>query len=221
MRDEVLRATGNKQEPFIYGSLGGDDVMLAPLAPVATAPPAPAPALADSSAAIARDYEFAERVGTKEAWDLFIATHKEGFYTELAKAQRNKLAAAAAPRLAASAEPQAGPPEARKPAVSVLTPPAARQDIARSDIVPKPEAPPKLAAAGPVTPALETVRSTPAAVAAPSSCMARIAAGGAPGNQFGGPFIPVSIRPDVEGAKVRTVAVSPTGPKSQPPATMA
>ena len=30
VRDEVLKATNNKQEPFIYGSLGGDDVALVP-----------------------------------------------------------------------------------------------------------------------------------------------------------------------------------------------
>jgi uncharacterized caspase-like protein len=29
-RDDVLKATGNKQEPFVYGSLGGDDVSLVP-----------------------------------------------------------------------------------------------------------------------------------------------------------------------------------------------
>ena len=29
-RDEVLKATNNKQEPFIYGSLGGDDLALVP-----------------------------------------------------------------------------------------------------------------------------------------------------------------------------------------------
>ena len=29
-RDEVLKATNNRQEPFIYGSLGGDDVSLVP-----------------------------------------------------------------------------------------------------------------------------------------------------------------------------------------------
>jgi hypothetical protein len=30
-RDDVLKATNNKQEPFIYGSLGGDDVALVPV----------------------------------------------------------------------------------------------------------------------------------------------------------------------------------------------
>ena len=33
VRDEVLKTTGNKQEPFVYGSLGGEDVPLVP-APV-------------------------------------------------------------------------------------------------------------------------------------------------------------------------------------------
>jgi Caspase domain/Domain of unknown function (DUF4189)/Putative peptidoglycan binding domain len=36
-RDDVLKVTNNKQEPFIYGSLGGDDVALVPAADKATA----------------------------------------------------------------------------------------------------------------------------------------------------------------------------------------
>jgi len=35
VRDDVLKSTGNRQEPFVYGSLGGDDV---PLVPVRAAP---------------------------------------------------------------------------------------------------------------------------------------------------------------------------------------
>src|SRR4249920_783994 len=44
VRDEVLKTTGNKQEPFVYGSLGGEDVPLvpAPARPAAAAPVAPA-----------------------------------------------------------------------------------------------------------------------------------------------------------------------------------
>src|SRR5262249_26776431 len=104
--DDVLKATANRQEPFIYGSLGGDDVALVP----SPAPGAPALTIvADPNAAIRRDYELAERVGTKEAWDSFIATYPNGFYAKLAQAQRNKLAAeearlAAADRAKAAAE---------------------------------------------------------------------------------------------------------------------
>src|SRR6266702_454117 len=59
VRDEVLKTTGNKQEPFVYGSLGGEDVPLVP-APAKAAPvaAAPAPALGAQGEA-RRDYELA------------------------------------------------------------------------------------------------------------------------------------------------------------------
>jgi uncharacterized caspase-like protein len=95
VRDDVMNATANKQEPFVYGSLGGNDVSLVP------APAAPATAAGNANADLRRDYELAERVGTKEAWDSFILANPSGFYTDLAKAQRNKLAAEAA-RIAAT-----------------------------------------------------------------------------------------------------------------------
>jgi uncharacterized caspase-like protein len=98
VRDEVLKATENRQEPFIYGSLGGNDVALVP----GPAPGAAPPAAADKSEAIRRDYEFAERVGTREAWDFFLATYPDGFYSNLARAQRNKLAAEEQARAAAN-----------------------------------------------------------------------------------------------------------------------
>jgi uncharacterized caspase-like protein len=40
VRDDVLKSTSNRQEPFVYGSLGGDDV---PLVPARAAPSEPAP----------------------------------------------------------------------------------------------------------------------------------------------------------------------------------
>ena len=91
-RDDVLKATNNRQEPFIYGSLGGDDVALVP----AVAAPPLATSLSDPNASIRRDYELAERIGTKPVWDSFISNYPAGFYTDLAKAQRDKLSAEAA-----------------------------------------------------------------------------------------------------------------------------
>ncbi len=85
IRDDVLKVTNNKQEPFIYGSLGGDDFALVPASPSRDRP---AP---DASASIKGDYELAERIGTEEAWDSFISTYPDGFYAKLAQAQRNKL----------------------------------------------------------------------------------------------------------------------------------
>jgi uncharacterized caspase-like protein len=90
VRDEVLKSTGNKQEPFVYGSLGGEDVPLVPVKVVAAAPVAP---VANPQADIRRDYELALQVGNKAAWDAFLAQHPDGFYANLAKLQVEKLGA--------------------------------------------------------------------------------------------------------------------------------
>src|SRR5216684_3879778 len=60
IRDDVMRATGNKQEPYVYGSLGGEDVALVPN-PVASTP------AANAQSEIRRDYELALQLGNKEA----------------------------------------------------------------------------------------------------------------------------------------------------------
>ena len=78
----MLAKTGRTQEPFVYGSLGGTNVALV------------SPRAGDtieagavgSNAKAARDYELAAKVGTKEAWDAFLAAHPSGFHAELALA---------------------------------------------------------------------------------------------------------------------------------------
>jgi hypothetical protein len=93
-----------KQEPFVYGSLGGDDVSLVPAA-------ATPPASSDSvNTDIRRDYELAERIGTKAGWDAFVTNYPTGFYSELAKAQRDKLIAEQA-RVAATERAKAAADE--------------------------------------------------------------------------------------------------------------
>ncbi|MFK4490910.1 caspase domain-containing protein [Bradyrhizobium sp. USDA 336] len=87
VRDDVLKSTGNKQEPFVYGSLGGEDV---PLVPVKLAPAAP---VANPQADIRRDYELALQVGNRPAWEAFLAQHPDGFYASLAKLQLEKIGA--------------------------------------------------------------------------------------------------------------------------------
>jgi uncharacterized caspase-like protein len=87
VRDEVLKNTGNKQEPYVYGSLGGDDVPLVPAKPIAAGPQA------DPQAAVRRDYELALQAGDREAWEAFLQTYPDGFYANLAKVQLKKIAA--------------------------------------------------------------------------------------------------------------------------------
>jgi formylglycine-generating enzyme required for sulfatase activity len=103
VRDDVMKATQNRQEPFVYGSLGGDDVALVP---AVAAQPQKAPPV-DPYIAAGRDYELAQQINAVSAWGAFIAKYPSGFYTDLAKAQRDKLvaaqaAAAEAARLAAA-----------------------------------------------------------------------------------------------------------------------
>ena len=88
VRDEVIKVTNNRQEPFVYGSLGGDSLSLVPAVI--------APAASDNEAFVQKAYELAERVGTRPVWDSFIAKYPSGLYTELAKAQRDKLVSEAA-----------------------------------------------------------------------------------------------------------------------------
>ena len=95
VRDEVLKTTGNRQEPFVYGSLGGEDVPLVPAparaAPAAAAAPA-TPALS-AQAETRRDYELALQVGNKSALNAFLAQYPDGFYASLAKLQLEKITA--------------------------------------------------------------------------------------------------------------------------------
>jgi formylglycine-generating enzyme required for sulfatase activity len=86
VRDDVLKLTRNRQEPFIYGSLGGDDVALVP---------APPPVI-DTEKVAKDDYELARQINVVSAWDAFISKYPSGFYNDLAKAQRDKLLAAKA-----------------------------------------------------------------------------------------------------------------------------
>ena len=89
VRDDVLRATGNRQEPYVYGSLGGGDVALVPATPTEPAPSAPPAASVDLDEW--QDYRMAERVGSLEAWRAFLSLHSSGLYAELARAQIKKL----------------------------------------------------------------------------------------------------------------------------------
>lgn len=84
VRDDVLKATGNRQEPFVYGSLGGENLSL--VAPLAK------PVDPDAEARV--HYELAAQVATKEAWDSFLAKYPAGFFADLARGQKAKLTAA-------------------------------------------------------------------------------------------------------------------------------
>src|SRR3954471_15884920 len=96
VRDDVLQATGNRQEPYVYGSLGGEDVALVP-ADKGQQPPSAAAIQSD----VRRDYELALQLRNKAALSAFLTQHPEGYYASLAKLQLSQLDAEDA-RLAAT-----------------------------------------------------------------------------------------------------------------------
>jgi len=89
VRDDVLKSTGKRQEPFVYGSLGGETVALVPQSAIPV----------DPNAEARKDYEFAAQIGTKQAWESFLAARPSGLYADLARAQYDKLKAAEAARV--------------------------------------------------------------------------------------------------------------------------
>src|SRR5262249_49344206 len=84
VRDDVRQSTANRQEPFYTGSLGGTTIALvsAPEKPTAAAP---------DLEGQRRDYELVEKLGNKEAWEVFLRQHPTGFYSDLGRLQYDKL----------------------------------------------------------------------------------------------------------------------------------
>ena len=111
IRDDVLKITSHRQEPFVYGSLGGGNISLVP-APEKPAEP--------EITKVKTDYELVAQIGTKKAWEVFLSTYKSGFYADLARAQLAKLTTtepaptASPPKVVASLGPTP-PPEPAKP----------------------------------------------------------------------------------------------------------
>ncbi|MBR0694750.1 caspase family protein [Bradyrhizobium lablabi] len=102
VRDDVLEATGNRQEPYVYGSLGGEDVALVPAPSAVESTPA---ATANPQSEIRRDYELALQLGNKAALSAFLAQYPDGYYASLAKLQLAKITAEET-RLAATEKAQ-------------------------------------------------------------------------------------------------------------------
>lgn len=91
VRDDVMKATDNRQEPFVYGSLGGDTVSLVPEPPRQTI--ASAQGSGDQQAVVIRDYEFALQLNNRQAWEYFLQQYPTGYYANLARIHLARIAA--------------------------------------------------------------------------------------------------------------------------------
>jgi pyruvate/2-oxoglutarate dehydrogenase complex dihydrolipoamide acyltransferase (E2) component len=104
VKDEVMKSTNNRQEPYVYGSLGGGNFSLVP------PPPEPkGPTLASINVDAKADYELVDKIGTRRAFEVFLNTHKEGFYSDLARERIKSLPDAPAVALAPQPQINHGP----------------------------------------------------------------------------------------------------------------
>ena len=90
VRDDVLAATNNKQEPWLYGSLGGGTLSLvsAPAGPAAGAAPiAPTPSFDPASQAWAA----AKDTTNPAILEAFIRRYGDTFYGDMARARLEEL----------------------------------------------------------------------------------------------------------------------------------
>jgi uncharacterized caspase-like protein len=113
VRDDVLKATANRQEPFKYGSLGGDPIMLSKLpvqaaAPV-TAAPAPPPIAGTSCADAGAHWAQAEKFDKIEFYQAHLKFFGDCAYAEFAKARIAALEQQAAAKTE-PVQPQPAPP---------------------------------------------------------------------------------------------------------------
>jgi uncharacterized caspase-like protein len=126
VRDQVLKDTNRRQEPFVYGSLGGDIVALVPAGQIAsTAPASTAPA----GAAIVPSMQLPAGDAAAQAWqavkdstsraelDDFIRRYGDTAYAGLAQARRDEISSSEMAAL-----PPAAPPAARPKITDRLLP---------------------------------------------------------------------------------------------------
>ena len=88
VRDEVIKITSNRQEPYVYGSLGGTNVSLVPVPE--------RPKVVDQDK-VRFDYELVmkvyEKVGSKKPLEVFLEQYPTGLYSELVRAQLHQFEA--------------------------------------------------------------------------------------------------------------------------------
>lgn len=115
VRDDVLKATRNRQEPFKYGSLGGSEVVLVP---ARAQPPAVPQAKASPMSEAAREWSQVDKTSIAEL-ETFIRRHGISVEADYARARVEKLKQAT---VTPPAPPQTAPAKPPTPAASPAPP---------------------------------------------------------------------------------------------------
>jgi Caspase domain/Domain of unknown function (DUF4189)/Putative peptidoglycan binding domain len=82
VRDEVLKATNNRQEPYVYGSLGGNDVALVPLPEQTPEPTARPPVEERLELAF---WESIKNEKNPELFQAYLNRYPKGVFSDIAK----------------------------------------------------------------------------------------------------------------------------------------
>ena len=90
VRDEVLKSTGNRQEPFVYGSLGGTEIALVGNA-TQQPQPGPQPKAPDTASEAERAWPLVKDTSSVAALEAFITRYKDTFFADLARARLSEL----------------------------------------------------------------------------------------------------------------------------------
>jgi Caspase domain len=91
VKDDVMKATGGQQEPFVYGSLGGGVYTLVP-APEAPTTVSLTVASTRTDPAVKADFDLVNSIGTRKAWQVFLSTYPNaGLYSDLARERLSAL----------------------------------------------------------------------------------------------------------------------------------
>jgi formylglycine-generating enzyme required for sulfatase activity/uncharacterized caspase-like protein len=124
VRDEVLQATRNRQEPFKYGSLGGAELPLVPAA--ATSPPTARPTTPQKLSEAAEAWALIKDTNNVSILEEFIERYGDTFFATLARARVDELKKQ---QVAVVVPQPKAPVPASQPAVAMPpTPPPGRCD---------------------------------------------------------------------------------------------
>jgi hypothetical protein len=87
VRDQVLSSTGGRQEPFVYGSLGGAEISLVPGATASPASPGNTPQPSEAE----RAWAMAQSTNSIPVLEEFIRHYGDSFYAALARVRLDDL----------------------------------------------------------------------------------------------------------------------------------
>ncbi len=82
IRDDVMKASNARQQPFVYGSLGQGDYVLVPK---------PGQKQAADEDEVKQDYDLVVGIATKRAYQVFLDRYPDGFYSALVRERLKAL----------------------------------------------------------------------------------------------------------------------------------